>query len=243
MGAHGSGSPGRWCISGGVALLAHLAVMHGLPQPPVSSPAGTGPGRSLSIEIVDAPSPAGPEAPSSATTAPRSRARASSRRPEPIRARRASPPPPRDEGVEAALASTGGAEREADLDGDQEPSPSIGTGRDLFGAQGAAESGLGSGPGGDDEVLAPRLLARGDPCAGFFPAGAREEQGEVRVSVWVDPNGRSRASAILAERPMARGFGSAARGCVEHLTFAPARDRLGTAVAGRAELRIRFRRR
>lgn len=99
-----------------------------------------------------------------------------------------------------------------------------------FGASG--ESGLVHGP----------ILRAATSCAGYFPVDARTGRGEVEIDVTVDAGGHARESHVLNEQPFGQGFGVAARGCVQTLSFAPAVDRSGAAVSGHAKLRLRFAR-
>lgn len=107
------------------------------------------------------------------------------------------------------------------------------------GARGSGGNGRGSGGGA---VRAPRLLARGDPCAGYFPIGAVAKRGQVQLDVTVDAQGHPRGAQVLAEMPGRQGFGPAARACARRLHFAPAHDDRGHAVSWHATIRVRFAR-
>ncbi len=105
------------------------------------------------------------------------------------------------------------------------------------GAGGAlgTEDGQGAAP-----AQGPRLLAAGNPCAGYFPTGAHVAHGSVQVEVEVSENGRIAATRVVAEQPTREGFGGAARACVSRLRFSPAQSSRGTAIAGRARLQLSF---
>jgi hypothetical protein len=100
----------------------------------------------------------------------------------------------------------------------------------------------GSGAAGG-AAHGPGLLAFDSPCAGYFPAHANADHGEVQLSVDVDARGQARASTVLIEQPLHQGFGSAARACARQLHFAPAITDSGAAVPGHAKLKLRFDRR
>lgn len=134
-------------------------------------------------------------------------------------------------------------------------SGSFSAGVAAFGAQ-AAVGGLGVGRvagspraegGGQGAVQGrahgPALLALPHPCARYFPPSARANHGEVQVSVEVDAQGQTSASAVLVEAPLGQGFGPAARACIRELHFAPAVSGTGSAVPGHAKLKLSFDRR
>ena len=116
-------------------------------------------------------------------------------------------------------------------------------------ALGSAEGRAGSGGGAGDDagaragapVQGPRLLAAGNPCAGYFPAGAHVAHGRVQVEVEVSANGRIATTRVLAEQPLGEGFAGAARACAaDRLQFTPARSSQGTPVEGHARLLLSF---
>ncbi len=109
-----------------------------------------------------------------------------------------------------------------------------------IGAIGEGRSALRDAARAGGLVHGPVLRAARGGCTGYFPADARSGHGEVEIDVNVDAGGHARASSVLNEQPFGQGFGSAARGCVRTLEFAPAVDRSGAAVAGHAKLRLRF---
>jgi TonB family protein len=101
-------------------------------------------------------------------------------------------------------------------------------------------NGLGASGGA---AHGPGLLAFDSPCAGYFPARANADHGEVQLSIDVDARGQTRASTVLIEQPRNQGFGIAARACARQLHFAPAITDSGAAVPGHAKLKLRFDRR
>ena len=110
-----------------------------------------------------------------------------------------------------------------------------------------ARAGSGLAAGGDAgaaggaPVQGPRLLAAGNPCAGYFPPGAHVAHGRVQVEVEVSANGRIAATRVMAEQPLGEGFAGAARACAaDRLQFAPAQTSQGTPVAGHARLLLSF---
>jgi len=104
-------------------------------------------------------------------------------------------------------------------------------------------AGSGSGAGGAASgAHGPALRVTGSPCAGFFPALAGTDRGEVRIQVEVDAAGRPRASTVLAEHPHKAGFGSAARACAGRLHFSPAVDASGAPIVGHTKLKLQFNR-
>ncbi|MFT3924220.1 MAG: hypothetical protein QM778_16920 [Myxococcales bacterium] len=107
------------------------------------------------------------------------------------------------------------------------------------GAAGDGTTGTGAGAG---LAHGPGLIARGSPCHRYFPVNARADAGEVQIEVSVDEHGRAHASNVLVEMPKGHGFASAASACVAELRFDPALTQDGAQVAGRAKLRLRFRR-
>jgi hypothetical protein len=116
------------------------------------------------------------------------------------------------------------------------------------GAPPSSGSGLGSSTGGGGGLAAshaalartPRLIASADPCAGYFPAAAQAQAGEVRILARVDSTGHARGGRVIAQRPLGQGFDRAARACLAHLRFDPALDTRGALIDGEATLQIRF---
>ena len=98
----------------------------------------------------------------------------------------------------------------------------------------------GGGSASDAPASSPRLLSAGNPCAGYFPAGANAAHGRVQVEVEVGPNGRIESTRVMAEQPLGEGFGGAARACADRLLFRPAHSVQGTPTEGLARLLLRF---
>lgn len=101
-------------------------------------------------------------------------------------------------------------------------------------------SSAGGGSASDAPASSPRLLSAGNPCAGYFPAGANAAHGRVQVEVEVGPNGRIESTRVMAEQPLGEGFGGAARACADRLLFRPAHTVQGTPTEGLARLLLRF---
>jgi hypothetical protein len=125
------------------------------------------------------------------------------------------------------------------------PTGASGAGTGLGSAEGRAGSGGGAGDdagaGAGAPAQGPRLLAAGNPCAGYFPAGAHVAHGRVQVEVEVGANGRIAATRVMAEQPLGEGFAGAARACAaDRLQFTPARSSQGTPVEGHARLLLSF---
>lgn len=124
------------------------------------------------------------------------------------------------------------------------PATSTGQAARQAGSGDAATGGPGTGAptAGGAPLRRPGLIAFGDPCAGYFPAGAAGERGVVQVVVRVDAHGHARAERVLLEAPRDEGFAAAARACAARLRFTPALDARGVAVPGQAKLELHFRR-
>jgi hypothetical protein len=113
------------------------------------------------------------------------------------------------------------------------------TGADAGNGRSAGTHGLATG-GGVLGGHGPGLLAVPNACRGFFPAGAKVDHGEVRITVQVDAAGRPRASRLLTEMPLGQGFGRAAQACAAALRFTPAVDGQGSAIVADTKLELRF---
>ncbi|MEO8902085.1 MAG: energy transducer TonB [Polyangiaceae bacterium] len=85
-------------------------------------------------------------------------------------------------------------------------------------------------------------LPGSDPCRGFFPAGAREDAGDVAVLVTINKTGRVANTRLLSETPSSQGFGAAARACLASRQFVPALDRAGNLAATAVRVNLRFSR-
>lgn len=262
----------RWWLCAGMAATMHVAVFHGLPATTAKAREDAPIPPTLWLETSDEPiaerSTGGstdrdPEA-SSARQDPAENGRSHSRAwRAPVREKQSAQPfreirevnPKTEPRIESdnesspllLAADSSAAEPAASAVGAGEDDASRGgvggsssTGRSGGGLRGEGQGFAGTG---EEHGTRPRLFTSTDPCAGYFPRHAHVPAGEVRLAVWVDATGHARVSQVIAERPLREGFGPAARGCVEKLRFAPARDDHGMAVPGRAELRIRFRRR
>ena len=87
----------------------------------------------------------------------------------------------------------------------------------------------------------PQLPAT-DPCRGFFPAAARDDEGAVVVMVTIAKSGRVLNTQLLSETPPGQGFGGAARTCLASQHFIPAQDREGNAASTAIRVNLRFTR-
>lgn len=234
-------SGSHYLFGGGLSLLVHVAIVLGFPAAPTSEPAvGTespglvwlepGPGAGSTSEGGVAAS----EAPSAAPArAHRSSSRGPSAQAATLPTAPSEPTSPHSEGPATA---EGGAD----------------TGEALAGAGATAGAGaLGAGPtggpsgaggrhGGGEPVSGPRLLASGNPCAGYFPASAQVAHGRVQVEVEVGVDGRIASTRVMAEQPLGEGFAGAARACADRLLFTPAHTSRGTPVEGHARLLLSF---
>lgn len=123
---------------------------------------------------------------------------------------------------------------------------------------GTAKEGLGgntakSAPASPTPVVDPNAPFRGelgraprltvfDPCRGFFPSAAQVDRGDAAVRVTVAIDGSVAAVSVLAESPLAQGFGKAARACLLAARFEPALDTRGRAVVAIAPITVKFSR-
>ena len=164
---------------------------------------------------------------------------------EPSLATLADPSQPRPAPHPASTAEVrpthGAAMPEAAASAPHAPTPS-GSGSAVTGTGAIGQPGGAQGTGQRGN-RGPVLISHGNPCAGYFPARAATDHGEVRIAVGVDRAGMPGAGRVLFERPAGQGFGQAAEACARALRFAPARSINGLAVAGQARLRLRFGRR
>jgi TonB family protein len=85
-------------------------------------------------------------------------------------------------------------------------------------------------------------LPGSDPCHGFFPGAARDDEGSVAVMVTIGKSGRVMGTQLLSESPPGQGFGGAARTCLANQHFIPAQDREGKAAATAIRVNLRFSR-
>jgi hypothetical protein len=85
-------------------------------------------------------------------------------------------------------------------------------------------------------------LPGSDPCRGFFPAGARDDVGDVAVLVTIGKSGHVTNTQLLSENPSLQGFGAAARTCLASRQFVPALDRAGNSAATAVRVNLRFSR-
>jgi TonB family protein len=128
------------------------------------------------------------------------------------------------------------------------------------GKAGAAASGVPNGSGTGTPAKgpiapppAPTIVAAADlsrkanlpganPCAGYFPADADDNEATVTVSVVVKPDGGVSSVSLVSEDPRGQGFGSAAKRCLSAAKLTPALDKAGTAVSSSTTFRIHFTR-
>jgi TonB family protein len=93
----------------------------------------------------------------------------------------------------------------------------------------------------DPDVTPPRLVRQGFHCP--FPEEAElegDDSAAVVLAVHVTADGRTNSVSVV--RSPGQGFDQMARRCLLEATFLPARARDGTAVEGRATVRVVFRR-
>lgn len=245
--------PGLGSWLGAIGLhVAAVAVLPSAPEAPPTRP------RMMRFELTTpepaATTPVVPEPVDVATPAPAANQR-SRRRDTPRRARRSRPRPETSEDIAPHTPAAPAAQADAQAMTASPPAavastPAVvetggattsGASPDGQGSAGMAASWSGIATGGAP-LRGPGLIAAGDPCAGYFPAGAAGERGVVRVVVRVDAHGHARAERVLFEAPQEEGFADAARACAARLRFTPAVDARGVAVPGRAKLELRFRR-
>lgn len=116
-----------------------------------------------------------------------------------------------------------------------------------FGNSGTAPASSGTHPSGDGLTAASDLsrkprLPSSDPCRGFFPNGAEDDEGVVALMVTIAKSGRVSATQLLSENPHGQGFAGAARTCMATQSFVPALDRSGNAAATAIRVNVRFSR-
>jgi TonB family protein len=219
--------PKHWLLMGSLAVAIHATAALALPVAPEEKPGVPGPAAELWFETLEHGASEGERADVVA--------HASSAASEHAPAARRVRTEPRSASDGSAALSSGESDGRAS-DGSATNDVGSGTAADLTG-------GLGEPLGLHDGEPAhpPRLIARGDPCRGYFPTKSRAHRGEVMVDVDVDDHGRPREVHVLVEQPTAEGFGDAAMACARRLQFTPAADGHGAPVAGHAKLRLRFR--
>lgn len=234
-------SGSHYLFGGGLSLLVHVAIVLGFPAAPTSEPAeATDTPGLLWLEpgpAAGSTTEAGVAADEAASAAPARGHRGSSRR---LPAQAATPPaaPPAEPAshpYEGPTAVADGATSTGEaLAG---TGTTAGTGANGTGGPGGAGA---DGGGGGEPVSGPRLLASGNPCRGYFPAGAHAAHGRVQVEVEVGANGRIASTRVMAEQPLGEGFAGAARACADRLLFTPAHTSRGTPVEGHARLLLSF---
>lgn len=92
-----------------------------------------------------------------------------------------------------------------------------------------------------DLSRAPRL-PESDPCRGFFPRTADDDSASASVLLVIAKSGAVSSARVVAEKPMAQGFGAAARACMLTKRFVPALDRGGQPAATSLRVNVRFNR-
>jgi hypothetical protein len=130
-------------------------------------------------------------------------------------------------------------------------------GRADFGAQGAKVGGKGALPApaaapvarDSGEQLVPLAdlsrkprLDEADPCRGFFPRSASDDDAHVSLRVVIGKNGRVTSAQLLSENPPGQGFGAAAKSCLLEKRLSPALDRDGNPAATATRINLRFTR-
>ena len=124
-----------------------------------------------------------------------------------------------------------------------------------FGASGAQAAGKGAttvaSPVVHDagEALVPLAdlsrkpkLDEADPCRGYFPHSAIDDDAHVSLRVVIGRNGRVMSALLLSENPPGQGFGAAAKTCMLSKRLVPALDRDGNPAATATRINLRFSR-
>jgi hypothetical protein len=124
-----------------------------------------------------------------------------------------------------------------------------------FGAKGAERTGQGATPapapvahGGGDGLVPVANLSRkprldeSDPCRGYFPRSATDDDARVSLHVVIDKGGRIASTVVLSEDPPGQGFGAAAKVCLRTKQLTPALDRDGNPAATAIRINLRFTR-
>jgi hypothetical protein len=124
-----------------------------------------------------------------------------------------------------------------------------------FGAKGAQAAGRGAAPvespvvHDTGETLVPLAdlsrrpqLDEADPCRGYFPHTATDDDARVSLRVIIGRNGRVTNALLLSESPLGQGFGAAAKTCMLSKRLVPALDRDGNPAATATRINLRFSR-
>ncbi len=245
----------RLKVSVCVAVLAHASALCLAAGPATRSIATPAVAETVWVEVAplspaevpeapgrDSPGPNHVALPDQAVSATRVvRPKEASVLPRPTPAPLASAAPPAEEVPEPE--GPGMIPADADAARDASDAPWVSTSGPGRAALGSAQAPAGlPGAGGSRLGGGARLLAGGDPCPGYFPAGSPAAKGAVKLVVEVDARGAVRASEVVAVSPGNAGFAEAAQACSQRLRFAAATNEVGVAVASRAKLLLRFER-
>jgi periplasmic protein TonB len=122
-----------------------------------------------------------------------------------------------------------------------------------FGAKGAQVTGKGTTPTpaplvrNAGEALIPLAdlsrkprLDEADPCRGYFPRSATDDDAQVSLHVVIGKSGKITSAVLLSEDPPGQGFGAAAKACLLSKRLAPALDRDGNPAATATRINLRF---
>ena len=236
-----------WTTSWAVAAGAHLcaAVLFAREPPPAPI--------SLVTEVELVPSAALPTPPAAAEVPPPSAPDPEATKPQPRAARVRLPIPAAARAGELRTAAPDPAAS------DPEPMRFIsdpsgrGYGHGVVARGGQVDHGTGSeprplAPASPSERFTPAERLRrqpsllGDGCAGYFPAQARPNTGQVALLATLHASGAIARIEIESETPQGEGFAAAARACLTRRRFSPALNERGQPTATRARINLRFSR-
>jgi type IV secretory pathway VirB10-like protein len=90
--------------------------------------------------------------------------------------------------------------------------------------------------------LSKRVGIPADPCRGYFPNDADDDEGYASVLLSVAADGKVVSATVVSEEPKGQGFGRQARVCFNGRRLEPALDKSGKAVQFSQTIRVHFRR-
>jgi hypothetical protein len=83
-------------------------------------------------------------------------------------------------------------------------------------------------------------LDEADPCRGYFPRSATDDDAHVTLHVVVSKSGKIATASLLGESPAGQGFGAAAKSCMLSKRFTPALDHEGRPAATATRINVHF---